>query len=222
MLSLALWAVGLGIVDSVNPASIGFLILLFPLLRRSAEGLWYVAGTFVTYFATGLLLHLGLAATVPGILARVDEASWRFIQLGAGIGLMALGLALAARKPRHRTERAIPRVAPFFLFLLGASNTIFDLPTSLPYLALLGRLGAEGAGLVAVVLTLLAYNLVYAAPMLALQIAFMVFHERLMPALARLGALLERANRAMMVGFPLLAGMALAADASLVLIRGMS
>lgn len=212
MISLLLFASGLGLVDSVNPASIGFLIVLFPLLSRPAEGFWYVGGTFVTYLAVGLGIHLGLAASVGRLLGTIPTEAWTWIKLGLGIGLLAFGIAAWSR-PAGRGKAAAPlRVAPWALFLLGASNTVFDLPTSLPYVALLARLASMGAGPALALPLLLAYNLVYIAPMLGLQAAYMALRDRLGPALARISAFLERANRFLLVGFPLAAGLLLTLD----------
>jgi|GEM_PF-2020078 len=214
MLELSLYVTGLGLIDSVNPASIGFLIFLFPLLRRPIEGFWYVGGTFVTYLAVGFGLHLGLAAILETILGSIPLMAWLAAELAAGLGLVALGTFLWSRAPSKKTGKPPLSVGPIALFLLGASNTVFDLPTSLPYLSLLGRLAAIGAGPLLALPLLAAYNLVYIAPMLALQIAYLVLRERIGPAMARLSAFLDRADRALMIGFPILAGLALAADAA--------
>lgn len=215
MLELALFATGLGLIDSVNPASIGFLVLLFPLLRRPSEGFWYVGGTFATYLLVGLGLHLGLAMSLGSIITSIPVPAWLLAEFAAGIGLVALGSYIWSRPPRHTSGPHPLRIGVLALFFLGASNTVFDLPTSLPYIALLGRLTAIGAVPALALSLLVAYNLVYIAPMLALQIAYMVFRERLRPAMDRLAAFLDRANRALMIGFPLLAGFALTVDAAL-------
>lgn len=214
MMELALYTTGLGLIDSVNPASIGFLIFLFTLLRRPIEGFWYVGGTFVTYLAVGFGLHLGLAAILETMICSIPLMAWLAAELAAGLSLVALGSFLWSRAPGKKTGKPPLRVGPLALFLLGASNTIFDLPTSLPYLALLGRMAAIGAGPLLALPVLGAYNLVYIAPMLGLQIAYLIFRERLRPVMERLNAFLDRVNRALMIGFPILAGLALTIDAA--------
>jgi len=215
MLELALYATGLGLIDSVNPVSIGFLIVLFPLLRRPIEGFWYVAGTFLTYLVVGFGLYLGLAISLKEVMTSIPMLAWVGSQLAVGLGLVALGSFLWSRQTVQKSGARPIRVGPLTLFLLGASNTIFDLPTSLPYIVLLGRLTAIGAEPVLAILILGAYNLVYIAPMLALQITYMIFRERIRPALDRLFLFLDRANRVLTIGLSILAGLVLTVDAVL-------
>lgn len=212
-MELALYAAGLGLVDSVNPASIGFLVILFPLMRQPAEGFWYVGGTFVTYLLVGFGLYAGLAVSLNILFTTIPPLAWQIAELSAGLGLFLLGFLLWSKPADRKNPPELRHVGPLALILLGASNTLFDLPTSLPYIALLGRLTAVEAGPVLAIPFLAAYNLVYIAPMVALQVAYLIFREGIRTTLDKISRLFERTNRVLMIGVPILAGLVLTADA---------
>ena len=178
--------VGLAVVDSINPSALLATIVL--LLRgKPARPLVavYVVAVLVTYFAIGLALTLGLGLT-PQALVESDAA---YLAQGAFGAAMLAYAVLAPGRGRERVPAAGPKLPavhrPAAVFALGMAVTVVELPTALPYLGAVGAITRAGLPVGDWLPLLVAYNLIFVLPPLALLAAHVALGD---PA----GALLER------------------------------
>ncbi|MGK7377654.1 GAP family protein [Planococcus sp. 1R117A] len=171
--------IGLGIIDSLNPFTISAQAVLQALVKKTHHIWYYILGTFISYFIGGLLVIYGMDKVFSAFYRHVMAAYSGVIfsvEITVGIGLVFLGAFLLYKRktvsPASKTkekEIAPPKsVAPVFLLILGASNTIGDLPTAIPYLIFIAQLVEASISMGSVLFLLLVYNVIYILPLVLL------------------------------------------------------
>jgi cytochrome c biogenesis protein CcdA len=211
VIAIALLVLSLGLADSINPVTIAVAIYLAstPDPRRRLAG--YTLGVFAVYLAGGLLLVVG-----PGILLRAgtNGANTRAFHLASiAIGVLVIMLAVAMWTTRHRwahlelPERALRTESAFWL---GAAMTAIDLPTAFPYFGAIGAIVGSEIALPGQVILLVAFNLLYVLPLLAILLASALLGERAEAFLARARNAVERVAPAVLTALTLAVGIALA------------
>jgi hypothetical protein len=164
---LLLTVAGLAALDSLNPATIGaVLVLLLPTSRPVASALGFVAGAYLTVLLLGAAVFLAADAaadSVTGGLVWVRRTAF---------GLAAVILLLTAlRRLRSRHRRAVQLPAwftPLTAVPLGAVVTGADLPNAFPYFIAIERLVTAGVDRVPGLAVLIGYAAVYCLPCLVL------------------------------------------------------
>ncbi len=174
-------------LDAINPCEFAILILLMASIliaddtRKKAlrTGLSFVAAVFVAYFLMGLgLLEFIRAYTLSfsGVFYKIVAA------LAIIIGLLNIkdyfwygggGFIMEVPKSwRTRMKELIWGVTtPWGGFIVGLVVSLFLLPcTSGPYVVILGLLASKTT-LFKAILYLIAYNLIFIAPMVAIVLA---------------------------------------------------
>lgn len=169
----------IALVDSINPSA---LVVTLQLLGRQAglrAVLVYIAAVFVTYLTFGILLMLGLTALMDP-LTRLMETTAANIGL-AVLGGAMLGWAVFSRNPKdppiHKPLR-LTSGSISALLLLGVSVTIMELPTALPLLGAVGILSNAGLSPLGWIPLLLAYNVIFVLPPLALALGYRWLGDR--------------------------------------------
>ncbi len=188
--------VGLAVVDSINPSALLATIVL--LLRgRAARPLVavYVAAVLVTYFAIGLALTLGLGLT-PQAVIESDAAYLAQGVLGAAMLAYAVLAPGRSRRRDPATPRKLPAVrGPAAVFALGMAVTVLELPTALPYLGAVGAITRANLAVGDWLPLLVAYNLIFVLPPLALLATHVALGDRTTGLLERLRTRLGGAAR---------------------------
>lgn len=189
-----LWiVVTLGLLDSLNPATIAVAVFLATTERPAKRLAGYAAGIFAVYFGGGLVLAFGPAALLNRLASRGDSAAFDVILLVTG--LVAIGFAGWLWTRRNAGDAAkIPSLAmkPGHSLVLGATMTAIDLPTAFPYFGAIAAIvgqdvtPAEKVGLLAV------FNLAYIAPIVAILVAHAALGERAEAPLQRVRDWIER------------------------------
>jgi len=173
----ALFIAGVGLVDSLNPATIAVAVVLATTERPLWRLAGYTAGIFAVYFLGGLILTLG-----PSQLIRT--ATSHPSGLGFDIGFIVAGLvafAFAVWIFLHRHDQAkIPDVdvKPGSAVVLGAGITAVDLPTAFPYFAAIVAILGEDLSAPPEILLLLLFNVMYVLPIIVIAIVAVVLGER--------------------------------------------
>ena len=206
--------VGLAVVDSINPSALLATIVL--LLRgRAARPLVvvYVTAVLVTYFAIGLVLILGLGLT-PQAVVESDAA---YLAQGALGGAMLAYAVVAPGRGGQRdpaTSRRLPMVrGPATVFALGGAVTALELPTALPYLGAVGAITRADLAVAGWLPLLVAYNLIFVLPPLALLATHIALGDRATTLLERLRSRLGGAARESLLWLLGLVGLFLLTDA---------
>lgn len=170
MVDPALLAVltGLALADSLNPFTVASQAYLLGTPRPMRRSLAFLAGTYATYFAGGVLLLEGWTILLRRVLPLVP--AW-----GYGAGEMALGAVLAgfAVWSWRRAAGGSPVTPPAGLgvgatLAFAVASTGADLTSALPYFAAVSRIAAEVPGWGARLGLLAWYNLLYVSPLILL------------------------------------------------------
>ncbi len=180
MLGSLLALLGLALLDSVNPSALAMTLYLLTTGARTGRVLTYIAAVFVTYFAIGLGLMLGLGALL-GTFQGVFETTAAYI-VQAVIGAAMLIYSFSPNKPgaRDEAEEAKATRSQGFIatLLLGVTITAAEFPTAFPYFGAIGILNGSGLPFLGWLPLLLGYNLIFVTPPLLLFGAYRVFGGR--------------------------------------------
>lgn len=164
-----MFVVSVGLVDSLNPSTIAPALYLATGKEGRSGVAGFVAGVFAVSTLGGLLLTLGPGQVVLASVPRPDRHVTHLIELGLGGAVFVLAGALwmvrerVARKVVGAEERTARNT-----FLLGAGIMAVELPTALPYFAVIGAVVAGGVNAVSRVVLVLLFNAVFVAPLLVI------------------------------------------------------
>jgi cytochrome c biogenesis protein CcdA len=165
---LALLVVSVALVDSLNPGTIVPALYLATGPRAVRAVLGFAAG----YFAVNVCG--GVAALVLGheLAGHVPHPSQGRLHAGeVVVGLIAIAAAGVLWHKRHGVEAAaagvetrITRVAP----VAGATIAAAELPTALPYFAVIAALAGSEERTVALIGLVVLFNVIFLAPVVAI------------------------------------------------------
>ena len=196
MTALLLVLLSIALVDSLSLLPMGLAVLSILLGRKRPFLLAaaFLAGIFVSYFAAGLLVLLGLEAVFEELGAYVVRV-WKQpnsieIVFGIVIGVLLLAIgARMARAGRNPQETEVSdTLSPWSIFLLAAGVNMVGLPGAFPYLGALDQVLRADLSTPTVVVALLFYNAAFILPLVAI-----VLGRAVLPAQsARLLAVMDR------------------------------
>jgi cytochrome c biogenesis protein CcdA len=157
---------GLGLLDSLNPFSIAAMALVLTGSRPLALGGVFIATTFVIYTLAGAGMLAGWATVLAQFLPLIP--AWVL-----DVGLVILGVSCligawymwvnAANSSSPMVD--LIRTSVLGTALYAASSTVSDLPTAVPYFAVVHVLAEAKTPLVMSGALLVLYNFCYVAPL---------------------------------------------------------
>lgn len=236
--------VALALIDSTSFGTllIPLWLMLVPGRPRPGRIVLFLGTVAAFYLLLGMALLLGASMLLDMLQAAGDSQPLRIAQLGAGIGLMALGARMepwtkagkgrraarrAAKQARtgpslfvrmrgYATDASAP-VGAVVVFALTAA--VIEAASMIPYLAAIGLLTASELSLLGRGVVLFGYCLVMITPALLLLVARLFLHDYVSPVLKKLEALLSRHTNGAMAWVVFLVGLALAGDSLNRLVR---
>ena len=202
-----LFIAGLGLVDSLNPATIAVAVVLGTTERPLWRLTGYAAGIFAVYLLGGLILTLGPSALIRTATRHPSGLGFD-IALVVG-GLIALGFAAWVWVHRH-DEAKIPDVElrPRSAIALGAGITAVDLPTAFPYFAAIVAILDEDVSIPGEVTLLVLFNLMYVAPILLIAVVAVILGDRAEAPLLKIRAFVTRWSPVLLVVLSVAVGIA--------------
>jgi cytochrome c biogenesis protein CcdA len=192
-LEFALIIAGLGLVDSLNPATITVGAILAATEHPVRRLAGYAAGIFSVYLLGGLILTLGPAELLQTALHGPDASTARNI-IFIVVGLVAIGFAVwvFAHRDTDRLKSREFKIKPGSAFLLGAGITAVDIPTAFPYFGAIAAMVARDLSTSSKIILLVLFNVMYVLPILVILGAAAVLHERAQPFMARVREIVVR------------------------------
>jgi cytochrome c biogenesis protein CcdA len=194
--ALVALALTIGLADSINPSTV--VPALFLAARRDPvrNVILFTGGAFCVYLAGGLLLILGPGQAIRSVLPRPSPTATALVELSVGIGvsLVALGLWLARERVARHFAR--PTIRPGRSSMaLGATITAIELPTALPYFALVAAIIGSRRDVADQVVLVVIFNVAFVAPLLLITLTLVTHlgsraHVRLRVQLDRRAAVL--------------------------------
>jgi MYXO-CTERM domain-containing protein len=173
--------------DSINPSTVGPALYLgtteHP--RRQVSG--FLIGLVAVNFLGGLVILLGPGQFLLSLVPKPTPTAKHVLQIVGGLALLGLAAVLWFRR-RRLARHELPSLEgrEGSSLALGAGIGTIELVTAFPYFAAIAVIAGSGIHLVAKVVTLALYNVVFVAPIGAILIALMVLRDRADEPLSRI------------------------------------
>jgi cytochrome c biogenesis protein CcdA len=195
-------AIVIGLADSANPSTIAPALYLATGRNAETSLAGFIAGVYATNLVAGVALGLGPGQAVLAVLPQPGDEARHLIELAAGGATLALsaGLWLGRRGIAGHVSRTTERIERSSL-LVGAGVMIVELPTALPYFAVIATVVGSGRSLPTQVVLLAIFNAVFVLPLVAILAARAVAPQR---AERRLESLRSRLDERLAVLVPAL------------------
>ena len=193
MLRLVGVVVSVGLADSLNPSTIGPALYLATVRERVLRVTQFTTGVFSVDFVVGLVLTIGPGRLLLGLVPHPQRAVRHVIELVAGVILLVVAVALwRGRRGLARRELPLRNGEGGSALIAGASIAAVELPTAVPYFAVIAGIVASSATLPQEIGLLVLYNVAFVLPLLAIIVVLLVAGERADPWLQKGGAWLQR------------------------------
>ncbi|MBV8430243.1 MAG: GAP family protein [Solirubrobacterales bacterium] len=203
MLRLLGVVISIGLVDSLNPSTVGPALLLAAGEEPRRRVLAFTLGTFAVTFAGGLILILGPGRAIISLVPHPGPTARYILETIAGAALLTVGMVVWRRREQLRqrsgepsqhkglARRLVSRAArnPG---LLGASIALVELPTAFPYFAAIAAVVGSGFGLTSQIVLVAVYNVCFVLPLLGIVLTLTVFGDRAVGILDRVRAYFRR------------------------------
>jgi cytochrome c biogenesis protein CcdA len=169
MSRLLLVVLSIGFADSANPSTVAPALYLATTKRPERQLAGFILGVFAVYLAGGLVLLLGPGHYLVARIPRPSSTTMNWLELGAGIALLVAAVALwrgRDRISRHLRshEGRIRRSS----ILLGGGIMLVELPTAVPYFAVIAALADSSRSTTAQIALLVLFNAAFVVPLLVI------------------------------------------------------
>ncbi len=202
MIEFLLMLIIFGLLDSLNPFSIGLQIILLPLVKKKYDAIWYITGVFLTNLIGGLIIYTGIDIIIENLFSEVDFSAMPYPLVQFGFGILLFTYIIIEIFTKRKNKIPIEKyysITPFSLLFLGVSGTLFELPTALPYLAILEKATELQLSILQLLPLLVLYCIIYLLPMLIIQITFIIAQEKILPKLLRIKTWFDRYNKIIII-----------------------
>lgn len=211
MLALALLVASIGLADSLNPSTIVPALWIVSEPRKPPLGS-YIAGVFFVYFAGGLALVLGPGPSLIRALRGVGAPVEHTLELVGGIALLVLAVvAWRSRREGRQQRRALRPTTRTAAFSLGAGIMVLELPTAFVYFGAITAIVAARPAAPGAVSLVLAYNVLFVAPLVAILVVRRLASDRARVWLVDAEDWLHRSGHLVLSGISAVLGTALLA-----------
>jgi cytochrome c biogenesis protein CcdA len=202
--------IGVGLVDSANPSTIAPALYLAAGRNAVKSLAGFVVGVFLTNFTAGVLIALGPGKAIMSALPHPGEHTRHLIELAAGGLTLILAAVLWVKRERvaHHVASGAERVDRSSM-LVGAGIVLVELPTAIPYFAVIATIVGSDRAAATQVILLAIFNLCFVLPLLAILGLRLVAGERALGLLARMRAGVDRFLATLAPGLVALVGVAL-------------
>ena len=202
--------VSVGLADSLNPSTVGPALYLATVPRRVRRVIQFTIGVFTVDFAAGVLLTIGPGRLLLGLIPHPRGTARHVIELVAGVVLLIAAVALwRGRRSLARRELPMQGGSGGSAFVAGASIAAVELPTAVPYFAVIAGIVASSASVLQEIALVALYNVAFVLPLLAIVVLLVAAGNRADPWLQRGGAWLQRRWPVVLASLLLLVGSAL-------------
>ena len=207
MLRLVGVVVSVGLADSLNPSTVGPALYLATARKRVLRVSQFTTGLFCVNLAAGLVLTLGPGRLLLGLVPHPQRTVRHAIQLVAGVILLGAAAAVwLGRRRLARHELPMRSGGGGSALIAGASITAVELPTAIPYFAVIAGIVASSATVPQEIGLLVLYNVAFVLPLLAIIVVLLIAGERADPWLQTGGAWLQRQWPVVLAGLLLVVG----------------
>ena len=185
--------ISVGLADSLNPSTVGPALYLATVQKRVVRVTQFTIGVFGVDLAVGLVLTIGPGRLLLGLVPHPQRTVRHVIELVAGVVLLIVAVALwRGRRSLARRELPMRSGGGGSALIAGASIAAVELPTAVPYFAVIAGIVASSTSIPREIGLVALYNVAFVAPLLAIIVILLVAGERADPWLQKGGAWLQR------------------------------
>jgi cytochrome c biogenesis protein CcdA len=209
LLELVGLVVSVGLADSLNPSTVGPALYLATGPAPVRHVVEFTVGVFAVFLAGGLLVAIGPGELLLSLVPHPGATTRHLVQLAVGVTLVVASIALWSKR-RALAHRPLPgrNLSRGSAFLLGAGISVVELPTAVPYLAVIAAVVGSGTSVLERVELLALFCGVFCAPLLAIVVVLLVAGADSRRSLERAGNIMQAHWPAMLAGLLVLAGIA--------------
>jgi cytochrome c biogenesis protein CcdA len=209
-----------GVVDSLNPSTVAPALYLAGGRQPLRSLLGFIAGVFLVNLLGGLVLALGPGQAILAVAPHPGFEVRRLLELALGLAtfLVAIGLWLARDRLQRRVSGNQERIDGSSL-LVGAGITAAELPTAVPYFAVIAAVVGSGRAVATQVGLLVVFNATFVAPLVAILLLESLTGRRGRELIVSLRARLDRHLARVIPALVLVVAVVLTARGSVGLLR---
>ena len=207
MLRLIGLAVSIGLADSMNPSTIAPGLYLAMGRRARAGVVQFTLGVFAVNFVGGAVIALGPGQALLALVPKPGATARYIAETVAGV-VMLIGAAVLWRKRKKLARRELPSPPSEgrSAILLGLTIGAVELPTAIPYFAVIAAAVGSGLGPIRQLIALALYNVAFVLPLLLMILILTVAPDRADRIMRRARELLQRHWPVVLAALALLAG----------------
>jgi cytochrome c biogenesis protein CcdA len=209
VLAVLLLVASIALVDSLNPTTVGPALVLATGKHPARALAGFTLGVFAVSFAGGLLLTFGPGEFLLSLVPHPGHDARSIVELGGGALLVAIGAGLIFHGARIAERSRARRPGGRSALVLGAGIMALELPTALPYFAAIAAIVGSGLAWPQRLLLVLAFNLVFIAPLVAILALRLMAGAGATRVLDRIGKWLTRRAPLLLGGFLVVCGLVL-------------
>jgi cytochrome c biogenesis protein CcdA len=193
LLRLLVVVLSVGLADSLNPSTVGPALVFATGAKRVLRVAQFTAGVFAVTLAAGLVLTIGPGRLLIGFVPNPQGTLRKAIELVAGVILLGCAGAIwLGRRSLARRDLPMRGRGGGSALVAGASIAAIELPTAVPYFAVVAAIAASSASVPQEVALLVLYSLAFVVPLLAIIAVLLVARGRADRLLEQGGAWLQR------------------------------
>jgi len=179
LLELVGLVVTVGLADSVNPSTVGPALYLATGPAPARRVLAFTAGVFGVFLAGGFFIALGPGELLLSLEPHPHSTTKHVVQLAVGAALIIAGLVLWVKR-RALAARPLPGrdLSGGSAFFLGAGIAIVELPTAVPYFAVIAAVVAADVSAPQRMQLLTLFCVMFCAPLFAIAALLVVSGPR--------------------------------------------
>jgi cytochrome c biogenesis protein CcdA len=208
MLQLIGLALSIGLADSMNPSTIAPGLYL-ALGQRPRAGLTqFTLGVFVVNFVGGAAIALGPGEALLALVPKPSATARYIAETVAGAVVLVAAVVLwQRRKGLARHKLPSPSSGGKSALWLGITIGALELPTALPYFAVIAAVVGSGYGPISQLVLLALYNVAFVLPLILMIVILTVAPDRAAQILTRSRDWLQRHWPTLLAGLALIAGL---------------
>lgn len=170
MLGLAALVVTVGLADSLNPSTVIPALYLAAAREGHSRVLAFTLGVITVNLTAGILLTLGPAQAVLAFVRRPAPRTIHLAEVCVGVALVVVGVVLWFMRRHLARHLARDRfeIGERSSLVAGGAIMLVELPTAFPYFAVIVAIVASGRHIGTQLLLVLAFNVAFVAPLLAI------------------------------------------------------
>src|ERR1700722_3573394 len=160
--------ISIGVVDSLNPSTIGPALYLAHADHPRRRVVEFTAAVFTVYLAGGALIALGPGQLIRSALPHAHATPRHIAEIVAGV-ILIVAAVIVWRSRDRIVRRGLPQArGRRSSILLGATITALELPTAFPYFAAIAAVVGAGLDPGRTFGLLLIFNVCFILPLLVI------------------------------------------------------